>query len=67
MIFFFGASYSFPNAYSFVQVGGWTQVYGDILVFVLVRGGGHQTPATQLERSLLVLKAFLEGKLLPDS
>ncbi|XP_075636846.1 serine carboxypeptidase-like 45 [Castanea sativa] len=49
------------------QVGGWTQVYGDILVFVLVRGGGHQTPATQPERSLSMLKAYLEGKPLPDS
>lgn len=47
------------------QVAGWTQVYGDILSFATIRGAAHEAPFTQPERSLVMLKAFLEGKPLP--
>ncbi|KAL5154744.1 Serine carboxypeptidase-like 45 [Glycine soja] len=47
------------------QVGGWTQVYGDILSYATIRGASHEAPYTQPERSLGLLKAFLEGKPLP--
>ncbi|KAJ1404268.1 Peptidase S10, serine carboxypeptidase, partial [Sesbania bispinosa] len=46
-------------------VAGWTQVYGDILSFATIRGAAHEAPFTQPERSLVMLKAFLEGKPLP--
>ncbi len=49
----------------FFQVAGWTQVYGNILSFASIRGGGHYAPANQPERALAVFKAFLEGKPLP--
>lgn len=48
------------------QVAGWTQVYGDILSFATVRGAAHEAPFSQPERSLVLLKAFLEGKPLPQ-
>ncbi|XP_014627155.1 serine carboxypeptidase-like 45 [Glycine max] len=48
------------------QVGGWTQVYGDILSYATIRGASHEAPYTQPERSLGLLKAFLEGKPLPS-
>ncbi|XP_061358866.1 serine carboxypeptidase-like 45 [Gastrolobium bilobum] len=47
------------------QVAGWTQVYGDILSYATIRGASHLPPYTQPERSLVLFKAFLEGKSLP--
>ncbi|XP_047151923.1 serine carboxypeptidase-like 45 [Vigna umbellata] len=47
------------------QVGGWTQVYGDILSYATIRGASHEAPFSQPKRSLRLLKAFLEGKPLP--
>ncbi|KAE9590161.1 hypothetical protein Lal_00027914 [Lupinus albus] len=47
------------------QVAGWTQVYGNILSFATIRGASHEAPFSQPERSLVLLKAFLEGKPLP--
>ncbi|KAK7336437.1 hypothetical protein VNO77_16978 [Canavalia gladiata] len=47
------------------QVGGWTQVYGDMLSYATIRGASHVAPFSQPGRSLLLLKAFLEGKPLP--
>ncbi|KAK4264563.1 hypothetical protein QN277_025722 [Acacia crassicarpa] len=48
------------------QVGGWTQVYGNILSFATVRGASHEVPFSQPERSLVLFKSFLEGRPLPD-
>lgn len=50
----------------FVQVGGWTQVYGNILSFATIRGASHEAPFSQPERSLMLFKSFLEGEALPD-
>ncbi|KAL3835743.1 hypothetical protein ACJIZ3_010479 [Penstemon smallii] len=47
------------------QVGGWTQVYGNILSFATIRGASHEAPFSQPERSLVLFKAFLEGRTLP--
>ncbi|XP_052172373.1 serine carboxypeptidase-like 45 isoform X2 [Diospyros lotus] len=47
------------------QVAGWTQVYGDILTFATVRGGAHEAPFSQPERSLALFYAFLAAKPLP--
>ena len=47
------------------QVAGWTQVYGDTLSFATIRGAAHEAPFSQPERSLVLLKTFLEGKPLP--
>ncbi|EEF51706.1 serine carboxypeptidase-like 45 [Ricinus communis] len=47
------------------QVGGWTQVYSDILSFATIRGAAHEVPYSQPERSLVLFKSFLEGKHLP--
>ncbi|XP_021823548.1 serine carboxypeptidase-like 45 [Prunus avium] len=47
------------------QVGGWTQVYGDILSFAIIRGASHTAPSTQPKRSLALFKSFLGGKPLP--
>ncbi|KAL0364389.1 UNVERIFIED_CONTAM: Serine carboxypeptidase-like 45 [Sesamum angustifolium] len=49
-----------------MQVGGWTQVYGNILSFATVRGASHEAPFSQPERSLVLFKAFLEGRPLPE-
>ncbi|XP_057949112.1 serine carboxypeptidase-like 45 isoform X2 [Malania oleifera] len=49
------------------QVGGWTQVYGDILSFATIRGASHEAPFSQPERSLVLFKAFLEGRPLPEA
>ncbi|XP_043691059.1 serine carboxypeptidase-like 45 isoform X1 [Telopea speciosissima] len=49
------------------QVGGWTQVYGDILSFATIRGASHEVPFSQPERSLVLFNAFLEGKTLPTA
>ncbi|KAL5074989.1 hypothetical protein RYX36_013973 [Vicia faba] len=48
------------------QVGGWTQVYGNILSFATVRGAAHEAPFSQPERSLVLFKSFLEGTPLPE-
>ncbi|KAJ1435468.1 Serine carboxypeptidase, serine active site [Sesbania bispinosa] len=48
------------------QVGGWTQVYGDILSFATIRGASHEAPFSQPERSLVLFKSFLEGQALPE-
>ncbi|AES77859.2 putative carboxypeptidase D [Medicago truncatula] len=48
------------------QVGGWTQVYGNILSFATVRGASHEVPFSQPERSLVLFKSFLEGRPLPE-
>ncbi|KAJ6741661.1 CARBOXYPEPTIDASE [Salix viminalis] len=49
------------------QVGGWTQVYGDILTFATIRGAGHLAPLTSPKRSLALFAAFLSGKSLPEA
>ncbi|KAL3512109.1 hypothetical protein ACH5RR_024826 [Cinchona calisaya] len=48
------------------QVGGWTQVYGNVLSFATIRGASHEAPFSQPERSLVLFKSFLEGKPLPE-
>ncbi|KAL5546693.1 hypothetical protein UlMin_006380 [Ulmus minor] len=47
------------------QVGGWTQVYGDILTFATIRGASHTAPSTQPARSYLLFKSFIKGLPLP--
>ncbi|KAG2706475.1 hypothetical protein I3843_05G093400 [Carya illinoinensis] len=47
------------------QVGGWTQVYGNILSFATIRGASHEAPFSQPERSLVLFKSFLVGQPLP--
>nr|XP_043611117.1 serine carboxypeptidase-like 45 [Erigeron canadensis] len=47
------------------QVGGWIQVYGDILSFATIRGAAHEAPFSQPERSLALFRGFLSGKPLP--
>ncbi|XP_044494658.1 serine carboxypeptidase-like 45 [Mangifera indica] len=49
------------------QVGGWTQVYGNILSFATIRGASHEAPFSQPERSLVLFKAFLDGQPLPEA
>ncbi|XP_018675275.2 serine carboxypeptidase-like 45 [Musa acuminata AAA Group] len=49
------------------QVGGWTQVYGDALSFATVRGASHEAPFSQPERSLVLFRAFLQGRPLPET
>ncbi|KAB2091057.1 hypothetical protein ES319_A03G164800v1 [Gossypium barbadense] len=49
------------------QVGGWTQAYGNILSFATIRGASHEAPFSQPERSLVLFKAFLEGRPLPEA
>ncbi|CAA3022036.1 serine carboxypeptidase-like 45 [Olea europaea subsp. europaea] len=50
-----------------MQVGGWTQVYGNILSFATIRGASHEAPFSQPGRSLVLFKAFLEGRPLPEA
>ncbi|XP_027352645.1 serine carboxypeptidase-like 45 [Abrus precatorius] len=47
------------------QVGGWTQVYGNILSFATIRGASHEAPFSQPQRSLVLFKSFLEAQPLP--
>ncbi|OAY48026.1 serine carboxypeptidase-like 45 [Manihot esculenta] len=49
------------------QVGGWTQVYGNMLSFATIRGASHEVPYSQPERSLVLFKSFLEGQHLPEA
>lgn len=51
----------------FRQVGGWTQVYGDVLTFATIRGASHEAPFSQPERSLVLFRAFLQGRPLPET
>ncbi|XP_060168931.1 serine carboxypeptidase-like 45 [Lycium barbarum] len=48
------------------QVGGWTQVYDNILSFATIRGAAHEAPFSQPERSLVLFKSFLQGRALPE-
>ncbi|KAK7295618.1 hypothetical protein RJT34_18529 [Clitoria ternatea] len=48
------------------QVGGWTQVYGNILSFATIRGASHEAPFSQPQRSLVLFKSFIEGRPLPE-
>nr|XP_004241645.1 serine carboxypeptidase-like 45 [Solanum lycopersicum] len=48
------------------QVGGWTQVYDNILSFATIRGAAHEAPFSQPERSLVLFRSFLQGKALPE-
>nr|GMD57841.1 serine carboxypeptidase-like 45 [Ipomoea batatas] len=50
-----------------MQVGGWTQVYGNMLSFATIRGASHEAPFSQPERSLVLFKSFLEGRPLPEA
>ncbi|XP_038898312.1 serine carboxypeptidase-like 45 [Benincasa hispida] len=49
------------------QVGGWTQVYGNILSFATIRGASHEAPFSQPERSLVLFKSFLQSQPLPEA
>lgn len=49
-----------------MQVGGWTQVYGNILSFATIRGASHEAPFSQPQRSLVLFQAFLQGRPLPE-
>ncbi|KAF3430919.1 hypothetical protein FNV43_RR25649 [Rhamnella rubrinervis] len=49
------------------QVGGWTQVYGNILSFATIRGASHEAPFSQPERSLVLFNSFLEARPLPEA
>ncbi|KAM7484009.1 hypothetical protein LguiA_000018 [Lonicera macranthoides] len=49
-----------------MQVGGWTQVYGNILSFATIRGASHEAPFSQPERSLVLFRSFLQGRPLPE-
>ncbi|XP_006844530.2 serine carboxypeptidase-like 45 [Amborella trichopoda] len=49
------------------QVGGWTQVYGNILSFATIRGASHEAPFSQPQRSLGLFRAFLQGRPLPET
>ncbi|KAM7270151.1 hypothetical protein ACFE04_029365 [Oxalis oulophora] len=49
------------------QVGGWTQVYSDMLSFATIRGASHEAPFSQPERSLQLFFSFLIGNPLPEA
>ncbi|XP_071687333.1 serine carboxypeptidase-like 45, partial [Rutidosis leptorrhynchoides] len=49
------------------QVGGWTQVFGDVLSFATIRGAAHEAPFSQPERSLALFRGMLSGKPLPSA
>ncbi|XP_021624381.2 serine carboxypeptidase-like 45 [Manihot esculenta] len=49
------------------QVGGWTQVYGNILSFATIRRASHEAPFSQPERSFVLFKAFLQRQPLPEA
>lgn len=46
---------------SSTQVGGWTQVYGNLLTFATIRGASREVPFSQPERSLVHIKSFLQS------
>jgi len=45
-------------------VGGWTITY-DGLMFVTVRGAGHQVPTFKPKEALLMLRHFLANRTMP--
>nr|XP_019710268.1 serine carboxypeptidase II-3 isoform X2 [Elaeis guineensis] len=47
------------------EVGGYSIIYDGNLTFVTVRGAGHEVPSYQALRALVLIKFFLDGKLLP--
>ncbi|KAK1271945.1 Serine carboxypeptidase-like 45 [Acorus gramineus] len=49
------------------QVGGWTQVYGNMLTFATIRGASHEAPFSQPERSLVLFQGILQGRPLPET
>lgn len=53
--------------FTFGQVGGWTQVYGDVLSFATIRGASHEAPFSQPERSIALFRGFLAGNPLPQA
>lgn len=48
------------------QVGGWTIAY-DGLMFVTIRGAGHQVPTFKPKEALLMLRRFLANKTMPPT
>ncbi|XP_059278274.1 serine carboxypeptidase-like 34 [Lycium ferocissimum] len=48
------------------QVGGWTVAY-DGLLFVTVRGAGHQVPTFKPKQALQLVRHFLSNKKLPSA
>ncbi|OWM90667.1 serine carboxypeptidase-like 34 [Punica granatum] len=52
--------------YNRQQVGGWTVTY-DGLMFVTVRGAGHQVPTFAPKRSLQLVRHFLANEKLPSA
>ncbi|PSR90978.1 Serine carboxypeptidase-like [Actinidia chinensis var. chinensis] len=48
------------------QVGGWTIIY-DGLMFVTIRGAGHQVPTFKPRQSLQLITHFLANKKLPST
>ncbi|WCJ33313.1 serine carboxypeptidase-like 45 [Euphorbia peplus] len=42
------------------QIGGWTQVYGD-LTYATIRGGSHFVPLSSPKRALTMFNSFLNG------
>ncbi|KAH9608505.1 hypothetical protein KSS87_016488 [Heliosperma pusillum] len=50
--------------YSHNQVGGWTITYEGVM-FVTIRGAGHQVPTFKPKEALLMLKHFLANKTMP--
>lgn len=52
--------------YTSSQVGGWTIKY-EGLMFVTVRGAGHQVPSTKPRQALQLIKHFLADKELPNA
>lgn len=52
--------------YSHKQVGGWSIEY-DGLMFVTIRGAGHQVPTFKPKEALQLIKHFLANKNLPTS
>uniref|UniRef100_J3MY88 Carboxypeptidase n=1 Tax=Oryza brachyantha TaxID=4533 RepID=J3MY88_ORYBR len=47
------------------EVGGYVQQFAGGLVFISVRGAGHQVPYFQPEKALIVVSSFLKGVLPP--
>lgn len=46
------------------KVGGWTQEY-EGLIFVTVRGAGHEVPLHKPKQALTLIKSFLSGASMP--
>lgn len=53
--------------YTCMQVGGWSEVYGDnVITYATIRGASHSTPTSQPQRSFLLFRSFLHNKPLPS-